>query len=107
MTDAITVYVPKDSAAIAVGADAVVQALQAEAERRNVSLHVVRNGSRGLLWLETLVEVETPQGRVAYGPVEDTDVPGLFEAGFLQGGQHPLCHGLTEEIPYLKNQQRL
>ncbi|MGB3288396.1 MAG: NADH-ubiquinone oxidoreductase-F iron-sulfur binding region domain-containing protein, partial [Burkholderiaceae bacterium] len=68
---------------------------------------IVRNGSRGLLWLETLAEVDTPQGRVAYGPVEATDVPGLFDAGWLQGKPHALAHGLTEDIPYLKNQERL
>jgi formate dehydrogenase iron-sulfur subunit len=60
-----------------------------------------------MLWLEPLIEVETPAGRVAYGPVEAADVPSLFEANFLQGGQHALSHGLTEQIAYFKNQQRL
>lgn len=103
----ITVYVPRDAAALAVGADGLVGQIQAEAVRRGQSIRVVRNGSRGLLWLEPLVEVQTPRGRVAYGPVSVEDVAGLFEAGWLQGGQHPLCHGLTEDIPYLKRQQRL
>jgi formate dehydrogenase iron-sulfur subunit len=58
-------------------------------------------------WLEPLVEVVTPQGRHAYGPVSADDVAGLFDAGFLEGGTHALGHGLTEEIAYLKNQQRL
>src|SRR5690606_40697942 len=65
------------------------------------------NGSRGLLWLEPMVEVQTAEGRVAYGPVQTEDLPGLFDAGFLQGGAHTLCHGLTDAIPYLKNQERL
>ncbi|MFC4274327.1 formate dehydrogenase beta subunit [Achromobacter aloeverae] len=104
---AVTVYVPRDAAALAVGADAVALAVSAEAARRGLSVRVVRNGSRGLLWLETLVEVATPAGRVAYGPVEADDVPGLFDAGWLAGGAHTLCHGLTEEIPYLKRQERL
>lgn len=103
----VTVYVPCDAAALAAGADAVAQAVQREAEARGVPVRVVRNGSRGMLWLETLVEVATPQGRVAYGPVLTEDVAGLFEAGFLQGGDHRLAHGLTEEIAYLKNQERL
>lgn len=104
---AITVYVPRDSASLAVGADQVAAAIEVEATRRNIAVTVVRNGSRGLLWLEPLVEVATRQGRVAYGPVEPEDVPALFDAGFLQGGTHALSHGLTEEIPFLKSQQRL
>jgi len=65
------------------------------------------NGSRGLFWLEPMIEVETAQGRVAYGPVGAEAVPGLFDAGFLEGKPHELCLGLTEEIPYLKRQERL
>jgi len=101
------IFVPKDTAAIAVGADAVAQAIANEAQARGADVQLVRNGSRGLLWLETLVEVETPAGRIAYGPVEAADVPGLFDAGWLSGAPHALCHGPTEDIPYLKNQERL
>jgi len=107
----VTIYVPRDSAAIALGADEVAAALSAEAKKHGVDVSIVRNGSRGMFWLEPMVEVETLQGRVAYGPVEPADVPGLFDAGFLQGEaqalRHPLSQGLTEEIPYLKNQERL
>ncbi|MDS1140603.1 NADH-ubiquinone oxidoreductase-F iron-sulfur binding region domain-containing protein [Pusillimonas sp. SM2304] len=107
MTAPIKVFVPKDTAAIAVGADAVAGAIQHEAQRRGLAVDIVRNGSRGLLWLETLVEVQTPAGRVAYGPVEATDVASLFDAGWLDGKPHALAHGLTEDIPYLKRQERL
>ncbi|ANN79432.1 formate dehydrogenase beta subunit [Bordetella flabilis] len=103
----ITVYVPRDAAALAVGADDVARAIEAEAARRGQAVRIVRNGSRGLLWLEPLVEVATPAGRLAYGPVQAEDVPALFDAGWLQGGAHALGHGLTEEIPYLKRQERL
>ncbi|MDE3010725.1 MAG: NADH-quinone oxidoreductase subunit NuoF [Pseudomonadota bacterium] len=101
------IYVPRDSAALSVGADEVAAAIVAEAARLGVTIELVRNGSRGLLWLEPLVEVATPQGRVAYGPVAVEDVPGLFAAGFLNGGAHALAHGLTEQIPYLARQERL
>lgn len=74
---------------------------------RGLQVQIVRNGSRGLLWLETLVEVETPEGRMAYGPVTADAVPGLIDAGMLQGGSHALCHGLTEAIAYLARQERL
>jgi formate dehydrogenase iron-sulfur subunit len=103
----ITVYVPKDSAARAVGADDVANAITAEAAARNISIRIIRNGSRGCLWLEPLVEVETAKGRVAYGPVEPSDVKTLFDAKFHNGGQHALGHGLTDDIPFLKNQERL
>jgi formate dehydrogenase iron-sulfur subunit len=103
----VTVFVPRDAAALAVGADKVAARIEREAKVRNLDVQIVRNGSRGLLWLEVLVEVRTEQGRVAYGPVKPSDVEGLFDAGFLSGAQHPLRHGLTKEIPYLKNQTRL
>ena len=53
----ITVYVPRDTTACALGADAVAKAISAEAAKRNIALNLVRNGSRGLFWLETLVEI--------------------------------------------------
>lgn len=103
----ITVYVPRDTAAVAMGAHEIAQQLAAQAQERGLDIQIVRNGSRGLLWLEPMVEVQTAEGRVAYGPVQTEDLPGLFDAGFLQGGAHKLCHGLTDAIPYLKNQERL
>ena len=103
----VTVYVPRDSAALAAGADEVAAMLQAECTRRGLALNLVRNGSRGLCWLEPMVEVATPAGRVAYGPVQTEDVPALLDAGLLQGDPHALCHGLTEQMPYLARQERL
>ena len=103
----LTLYVPQDAAALSVGADAVARAIGAEASRRGIELQLRRNGSRGLLWLEPLVEVQSAEGRIAYGPVDAADVPRLFDAGFLQGGADRLCQGLTEQIPWLRSQQRL
>jgi formate dehydrogenase iron-sulfur subunit len=102
-----TAYVPRDSSALSLGAGKVADAIAAEARWRNVELRLVRNGSRGMFWLEPMVEVETARGRVAYGPVAPADVPSLFDAGFLTGGNHRLGLGLTEEIGYLKRQERL
>ena len=107
MSEPITVYVPRDASALSLGADKVAQAIAAEAKARNIEVRLVRNGSRGLFWLEPLVEVATPAGRVAYGPVKAKDVAGLFDAGFLDAGEHPLGLGPTEQIDYLKRQQRL
>jgi formate dehydrogenase iron-sulfur subunit len=97
------VYVPRDSAARSVGADEVAAALAAQAS----DIEIVRNGSRGLFWLEPMVEVETSQGRIAYGPVSADDVPALVAAGFLKGDDHKLRLGNIEDHPYLKNQERL
>ncbi|WP_447530197.1 formate dehydrogenase beta subunit [Vreelandella sp. TE19] len=104
----IRVYVPRDTTALSVGADAVARRLEREAAARHEGISIVRNGSRGLFWLEPLVEVETAQGRFAYGPVTPSDVPALLDSGLLEGNvSHPLALGLTEEIDYLARQQRL
>jgi formate dehydrogenase iron-sulfur subunit len=108
---AVRIFVPRDAAARSMGADATARAILAEAQRRNIEVQIVRNGSRGLLWLEPLVEVEVAHRRYAYGPVSAEEVAGLFEAGFASGSpgaaRHRLAQGPTEEIPYLKRQERL
>lgn len=101
------IYIPRDSSALAVGAEKVAKAVMVEAKSRGVNIELVRNGSRGLYWLETMVEVETEQGRVAYGPVKVNDVASLFDADFMHGKSHALSLGLTDELPWLKKQQRL
>ncbi len=103
----VTVYVPRDAAALAMGADEVAAAITAQCTARGLPLKLVRNGSRGLFWLEPLVEVDTPEGRMAYGPVSEDQVPGLLDAGLLHGGPHALCLGPTEQIPFLARQERL
>ena len=102
-----TVFVPRDSAALSLGAEGVARTIASEGARRNVELNLVRNGSRGMFWLEPLVEVATARGRFAYGPVSPSDVPSLFDCGFLSGDAHRLSLGPIEEIGYLKRQERL
>lgn len=104
---AIRIYVPRDAAALSVGADAVAAAILREAQARDIAVKIIRNGSRGMLWLEPLVEVETESGRIGYGPVGVSDVASLFDQDFLQGGAHKLCQGLTEKIPFFAKQTRL
>ncbi|SEQ89906.1 formate dehydrogenase iron-sulfur subunit [Solimonas aquatica] len=103
----IRIYVPGDAAALSVGAEATARAIAAEARQRGLGIELIRNGSRGLLWLEPLVEVQTPQGRIAYAPVQAEDVRALFDAGFVSGGAHALRLGDVEQHPYFKRQQRL
>ncbi len=106
-TATVKIFVPRDSTALALGADEVAQAIVAEAGKRGIAIQLVRNGSRGMFWLEPLVEVELGDTRVAYGPVDEADVASLFDANFTTGGPHRLALGKTEDIPFLKNQERL
>jgi formate dehydrogenase iron-sulfur subunit len=101
------VFVSHDAASLALGSAEISALVAQEASRRGVALEMVRTGSRGLFWLEPLVEVETPEGRIAYGPLAPSDVTGLFEAGFLGGADGPLRLGRLEEQPYLGRQTRL
>jgi formate dehydrogenase iron-sulfur subunit len=107
MAAPIKIFVPSDTTARSLGADAVASAVATEAARRSANVEIVRNGSRGLYWLEPLVEVLVGDVRHAYGPVAAKDVAALFDAGFLVGGKHALALGPTEAIDYLKKQTRL
>jgi len=101
------IFVPKDASARAVGADAVADAIAEAARGAGRAVTIVRTGSRGLAWLETLVEVETAAGRIGYGPVEPADVVGLVASGLFEAGDHPLKIGRPEELPFLTRQTRL
>lgn len=102
-----TIYIPKDSAARSIGADHVAAVIEAESAKRGISILIIRNGSRGALWLEPLVEVATKEGRVAYGPVTVADVESLFDSGFHLGGDHRLLLGRTDDIAWLARQDRV
>ncbi|WP_420132812.1 formate dehydrogenase beta subunit [Rhodopseudomonas sp.] len=102
----LRVFIPRDSGALAVGADDVAAEISRIAHERELGLDLVRPGSRGLYWLEPMLEVETPAGRVAFGPVTAEDVPSILDA-IINDVPHPLKQGLTEEIPWLKRQTRL
>ena len=105
--EAVKVFVPSDTTARSVGADAVAEAIRSTAAERGVKIDLVRNGSRGLYWLEPMVEVAVAGERRAYGPILPRDVPDLFAADFLAGGDHAKGLGATEAIPYLAEQTRL
>jgi len=102
----LRLYVPRDAGAVAVGADEVAAALEQAAAKRGIAIEIVRTGSRGLYWLEPMVEVSSPRGRIAFGPLGQADAPSVLEAA-ISGNHHPLELGLTEEIPFLKRQTRL
>ena len=102
----LRLFIPRDAGAIAVGADEVAARFAAEARQRRIEIDIVRTGSRGLYWLEPMVEVATSAGRAAYGPVTGADVPALLDA-MLADMPHPLRLGLADDIPWLKRQTRL
>ena len=97
------IYLPADAAAKALGADEVAAALKAEARQRGVELTLIRNGSRGMVWLEPLLEVATPEGRLGFGPMTPEAVPAIFD----DLAAHPLALGPTETLPWLRRQTRL
>ena len=104
---AARIWIPRDASAVACGADQIAFALRDGAARLGRPAEIVRNGSRGMAWLEPLVEIETAAGRIGYGPVTPEDVPGLLKAGMLDGAPHPLRIGVPDSIPFLARQTRL
>jgi formate dehydrogenase iron-sulfur subunit len=105
--NALRIYVPGDAAAVACGADELADALGTLAAQRKQPVEIVRNGSRGMHWLEPMLEVATNGGRIAYGPVEAVDIESVFDAMIAGGGPHKLRVGAPEEHPFLKRQTRL
>jgi formate dehydrogenase iron-sulfur subunit len=94
------VYVPNDTSARSVGADAVADAIAA------LGFDVVRNGSRGAYWMEPLVEVDGDEGRVGFANVSADTVGELFVDGKIPDAAHARSVGLVEQVPWLKAQQR-
>ena len=95
------IYIPRDAAAKALGAERIVKAVEAEIKERGIDAQIIRNGSRGMIWLEPLIEVETAEGRVGYGPVTVADVKAIFE------GDSEKALGDVEQIPFFAAQTRL
>ena len=88
-------YIPQDTTALALGANAVAGAL------RDAGVEPIRNGSRGLFWLEPLLEVETETGRIGFGPVSANDIPAILDALESDPTSHALYQGEVADIPYL------
>ncbi len=101
------IFIPKDAAALSVGAEKTAEAFAADLARRGLEAEIVRTGSRGMFWLEPLVEVATPEGRIGFGPVKAGDVAGVVDAIITGNGGHHLALGAIDKIPYLAKQERL
>ncbi len=106
------IYVSRDAAAVACGADEVVAAIDAAAKKQGVTVEIVRNGSRGMLWLEPLVEISDNSGvRYGFGPFLSADaetlVMALAKNTPVKNIKHKLAVGAVEQIPFFKKQTRL
>lgn len=101
------IYVPNDTSAWSVGADEVAVAIAERARTLNADWTIVRNGSRGAYWLEPLVEIDTPDGRLGFGNVEPSHVAELFAGTEMPTARHTLSVGLVSEIPFLRDQERV
>ncbi|KKN24161.1 hypothetical protein LCGC14_0897600, partial [marine sediment metagenome] len=102
------IFVPCDTTALSLGANEIAELIQLEAQERKLDVEIIRNGTRGMLWLEPLVEVETEAGRIGYASISPADITSLFDAGLVDGEQtHKTCIGHVESYPYLKKQDRL
>ena len=106
MSRRLRLYLPADAAAIAVGAEHVAAALRAAGAARGITLDLVRTGTRGMVWLEPLLEVESAEGRIGFGPMRPADAEGVL-AAILDGGTHAKALGPVGEIPFLRDQTRL
>ncbi|MBV1905417.1 MAG: formate dehydrogenase [Pseudomonadales bacterium] len=109
-----TVFIPGDSAAVALGANLVAEALLQEANKRCIDIRLIRNGSRGMIWAEPLLEIQTSAGRLAFACTNPEILVELLDTGIFERELdmsvaeriHPSCLGFTEDIPWLKNQNR-
>ena len=101
------IYIPRDSSAIGLGADVVADQVSRVSHSMKQEVEIVRNGSRGLIWMEPLLEVETESGRSGFANVNSADVEDLVKANFTEAGLRAKSVGIVDEIPYLKNQERL
>lgn len=104
---AVRVFVSRDTAAVALGADELAAALQHHAANLGIAIELIRPGSRGMVWLEPLLEVEIGGQRTGYGPVSADQVPALLAAGVLDGAPHAARLGPVEELPWMTRQERL
>ena len=108
INETIKLFVPRDTTACSLGSDEVAHRLEQYFDQHEMNIDIVRNGSRGLYWLEPMIEIDSDKGRIAYGPITPEDVDEFIELSCWEiNTSHPCYLGSTEEIPYLKKQDRV
>jgi formate dehydrogenase iron-sulfur subunit len=105
MSDPLRLFLPCDAAAVSVGADDVATQLQSEAVKNGRKLDLVRTGTRGMLWLEPMLEIEKDGQRHAFGPLSKDDIASLFEENF--SNTHRRALGPTDDLDWMRDQTRL
>lgn len=107
MANSITAYVPADASAVALGADDIAAAIEKHCASLGLSLNLIRNGSRGLTWLEPLVEIDQGSGRIGFGPMTVDNVDSVMQSISEAGSEHELSLGAVDDLPLFAQQQRL
>ena len=107
MTPALKCYLPLDSVAVSLGADGIAASLGAEAKSRNLEIAIIRTGSRGMHWLEPLLEIDHDGHRIGFGPFENSDIATLFDSNNKPNIAHEKYLGPVGEIPFFKQQTRM
>lgn len=103
-------FMPRDAAALAVGANEIAGKLTNILATTGQSVEVVRNGSRGMMWLEPLLEVEQAGIRYGFGPLLPGDIDDLVDRGLFSDPKeivHPKALGPVEELDWMRRQTRL
>ncbi|WFE76809.1 NADH-quinone oxidoreductase subunit NuoF [Roseinatronobacter sp. S2] len=95
------IFVPADSAALALGADDVAAAIVEQASARGLSVELVRNGTRGMIWLEPLVEVEIDGVRHGFGPATPDDAGAILDCTCAK------ALGPVDKLDWMQRQTRL
>ncbi|MYM56244.1 formate dehydrogenase beta subunit [Thalassovita mangrovi] len=95
------IWVPMDSAAKALGADDVAEAIGVQAAARGIEIELIRNGSRGMVWLEPLVEVEIDGVRHGFGPALPSDAAAILD------GSSAKALGPVDDLDWMQRQTRL
>ncbi len=108
----INIFVPQDTTSLALGSDEIASLLIESMSSRGLDVKLIRNGSRGMFWLEPLLEIESEGDRFGFGPVTVSDVSSIIDVledshSDLKNIAHPLFLGRIENIEYLAKQQRL
>jgi len=87
------IFIPRDVAALAVGANKVAAKIVAEAQARGLPIEIIRTGSAGYVLSGASDRGRDGTGAYRLWPVLAADVASLFDAGLLDGGAHALRIG--------------
>ncbi len=103
MSNPKKLYISKDALSESLGSNQVAKKLESHQQ----DFEIVRTGSRGMFWLEPLLEIDTKIGRVGFGPINENDVDDIIKLDESDLKNHKNYIGVIDDIPFLANQNRL